>query len=285
MNSRSQVARLLTALASVSISSAAFGVNLSDKGSPLGTTTYYQIWQGSTKKVSSSYAPDRKLSDGSSTFWAYCIDPLTSADWTQTYSTTTLDDFLNGTTTSGYASEIGRTGYSGYGLSNSSAAQQRVLSDLKELFSWAYNDSQTTSTKAAAFGMAVWEIVMQDGGLNADPTPTTYSSGSTGGRVRTAGSDSSFNNDAIETATGNYLTALNSNNWTTLLGSGAAQTNWTYTVYYDPTSPFTQNFIKVTAPSTPSTPSAPEPGSLALVGLALTGAYQARRRLGRPMAS
>lgn len=276
MNSRSHIARLLTALASVSISGAAFGVNLSDVGPTSGATTYYQLYKGSTYQFQSSYAPDRKLSDGSSTFMAYCIDPLTYFDSTQAYSTTTLDNFLNGTTSSGYASEIGRSGYSGYNLSNSSTTQSKVLADLKELYSWAYTDSQTSSAKAAAFGMAVWEIIMQDSGAGG----TSYSASA--GQMRSLGSSTGVTNDSVDVATGSYLTALNSNNWTTLLGASAAQTNWTYTVYYDPTSPFTQNFIKVTAPSTPS---APEPGSLALVGLALTGAYQARRRLGRPMAS
>ncbi|MFY9513764.1 MAG: PEP-CTERM sorting domain-containing protein [Rubrivivax sp.] len=246
---------------------AAGAQTLTDVGPNGGTSTNYATYKGSSSTASTSgtYAPDRTLSNGTSTFSAYCIDPLTGFTNGQSYTTTTLDNFLNGLTTSGYASQIARSGYSGYTLGNTTI-QARILSDLKELYSWAYEDSQTTAARSAAFGMAVWEIILQDGGS----TGTTYSA--TAGQMRSSGSNSSAA-DSVDNALSGYLTALNSNSWTTLLGSSATQTNWTYTVYYDSSSPFSQSFLSVTPPG-----GLPEPGSFALVGLALAGAYGVRRR-------
>jgi len=270
MKLQHQLSKLAVGLVASMAFVAAGAQTLTDVPPGDGTTTNYALYKGSTLQFNSSYQPDRTLSTGSSTFDAYCIDPLTGFSNGQTYSTVSLDSFLNGTTTSGYAGQVARSGYSGYNLSNTSATQSRVLSDLKELFSWAYTDSQTSADKSAAFGMAVWEIMMQDGGANG----TAYAANA--GQIRSYGSNgnsTSNTGDTVETATNNYLTALNTGNWTSLLGLTATQTSWTYTVYYDTSSPYNQNFLRVTAPAP-----VPEPGSLALVGLALAGVYAARRR-------
>jgi hypothetical protein len=207
-----------------------------------------------------------RLSDGSSSFWAYCIDPLTSVTFPNAYTSQSLSSFLNGSTTSNYANQIARAGYAGLGLSNSSTAQTKVLNNLTELFSYAYNDSISSAVKSAAFGMAVWEIIMQDW------TPVAAGDGfsRTAGRVRSNGSTSAVDNDAREVQMSTYLNALSNNTWASI-GLGTA-TNWVYTVYYDGTNPTNQSFIRVT-PGTVSLP-----GTLALTGLALAALAVVRRR-------
>jgi hypothetical protein len=208
----------------------------------------------------------QRLSDGSSSFWAYCIDPLSSASFPNAYSAQSLSSFLNGSTTSNYANQIARSGYAGLGLSNSSTAQSKVLANLTELFSYAYNDSITSAVKSSAFGMAVWEIIMQDW------TPVAAGDGfsRTAGRVRSNGSTSAVDNDAREVQMTTYLNALSNNTWASI-GLGTA-TNWVYTVYYDGTSPNNQSFIRVASAAVSL------PGTLALTGLALAAMAVVRRR-------
>ena len=244
---------------------------LTQDGMVLGTTTKHGF-NGATTS-SGSYAPGRQSSyNGGSNFWAFCIDPKTlTTNPLGNYSTISLDTFLDGSATSAYKQQLTRPGQTyttsftgANALSVSSATQTLVLNDLKELFSYAYTDAISTPTKAAAFGMAVWEIILQDGGSSG----TTYAKNS--GRLTSFGSSSSNTNDTVDQQTSAYLSALNTGNWSGL-GLGTA-TNWNYTVYFDVDSPFSQTFIGVT------TPGVPEPGTAALAALALLGAVRFSRR-------
>ena len=244
--------------------------SLSSNGSAVGASTTVSTNSGANSFGYSSWRlnlKDTPTTGAASTFWAYCIDPLTTSQLTTSYAAVSLGTYLNGTTSSYYAQQIGRSGYSGAGLSNSSTAQGIVLGNIQELFSHAYNDSLANATNAAAFGIALWEIIMQDGGST---NPGNTFSVSTG-RVRdTTG-------DAAALRAQQYLTALadaptEATAWTNIgLGASAA---WNYTVFYDCTSPFSQTFITVTS-GTNST--VPVPGTLALVGLGLLGAARTRR--------
>jgi hypothetical protein len=230
------------------------------------TTTNYSNNSGGSFGNGNVGALEFNYNSGSN-FWAYCIDPGTGAILPGAYTTSTLDVFLNGTGTSGYASEIGRGGiYSG--LSVTAASQLQVLNDLKELWGHAYSDSLTSNIKSAAFGMAAWEIIMQNGGA----TGTSYAVNS--GSMQSHGSNTVFDADSLEAQTTAYLSALSTNNWAGI--SLGATTSWNYTVYFDGSAPVSQTFLQATAVS-PSV--VPEPGSFALAGLALLGVASARRRV------
>jgi len=241
---------------------------LTDHGA-FGQTTY---------SSGGTYTPGRNMKWASgATFQAYCIDPFTGTSFPGTYSQISLDAFTSGAG-SGYAEQVSRGG--GYtGLSTSNAVQLQVRNDIKELFGWAYQDAATTgnTAKAAAFGLVLWEIVMQNFG--ALPSASSYSR--TAGFTTTGGDTTSGNfgatvassTDKVEFWTEQYLRALNGTTaWTTVLGVGATLKSWNYTVYYDGLSPLFQTFIRVT----PGTVSAP--ATLALVGIGLVGLAALRRK-------
>ena len=262
----SQLIKVSAAIAAALTFGQVSAQTLTATGAVKGTNTYYGF------NGSSSLGQQRSGSEftyNGSTFWAFCIDPATGTSLPNPYSTLSLASFLNGTSTSGYAQQMGRSGYSGFsGLSTSSTTQSRVQSDLMELYSWAYNDAMSSATKAAAFGMAIWEIILQDG----SSTGTTYAK--TTGRMNSYGSSSS-SLDSVDSQTDAYLSALNTGNWTGLLGAAATQTNWTYTVYFENiASGASQTFLRVT--TTPT--GVPEPATLALAGLGILGAVRFSRR-------
>lgn len=217
-----------------------------------GGSTYYQSWTGANQ-----------ISDGSSTFWAYCIDPKTNTAWgSNVYTTASLNSFLNtpygASNTSGYAQQMASGGYNNlsYGIQNAAL----VESKLTTLFSHAYADSLSdpSGVKAAAFGFTVWEIMGQ----------SSYSR--TGGALRSIGSYPN-GGDALQTQIDAYITALNTNSWGNVRGVNLSSArNYTYTVYFDPAPHSAQNFLRATA--------VPEPGSLALAGLALAGVFWMRRK-------
>ena len=265
----------ISAVAAVAFACGSIGAqNLVATGSVLGTDTFYGT--NNPTVGTASYVAGRQMTfNGGSAFWAFCIDPGTGvALTTNTYSTMSLDSFLSGSASSAYQQQMTRTGYTNVwtGLSTDSATQTLVRNDLKELYSYAYKDAETSATKAAAFGMALWEIILQDGGTGgttyARTTGRLGSYGSTNDTLTAAGSEN--NVDAVDNQVNTYLNALNTGNWSGI-GLGTA-TNWNYTVYFDATSPFSQTFIGVTGPGVP------EPGTAALAALALLGAARFSRR-------
>jgi len=269
--SKNHVLKLFTAAVVLAASGAA-SAQLTDVGT---------FGQNTMSSASSGYTPGRLMKwNNGATFNAYCIDPYTGTSLPGTYTPMTLDSFTNGTTTSGYAGQIARGGYSAFGLSNSANAQMTVQKDIKELFSWAYTDATSGNTaKAAAFGLALWEIILQNGAAVGGNGGTAYSR-TTGSFTSTGGDSTSTNfgataaasTDTVEYWFNSYLTALNGNTWTSLLGGSATQTNWTYTVYYDNVAPVSQTFIRV------GPQGVPEPATLALVATALFGVCRFSRR-------
>lgn len=226
-----------------------------------GGSTYAVKWNGRDT-----------LNDGTTSFQAYCIDPKTGYQWGQSvYTTASLSSFLttplaNGQT--GYQQEFASSGYAG--LSYTAQAVATVQSNLVSLFSHAYNDVQANQVKAQAFAYVVWEI-MGD---------TVSATSRTSGALRSAGLDSTMNGDALEVQIDAYLAALSSNSWASVNGANlSTTTNYTYTVYYDPTPHTAQNFLTVTpASGTPTGGTVPVPGSLALAGLGLIGLAGTQRR-------
>lgn len=238
--------------------------------------TTYMTSNGGSSWSSSRGAVVLRESTESTKFQAYCIDPKTTANFSETYATTDLDTFFTGGgagySQSGYHKQLTNGNYGALlPLKDTAANALKVRDNLRELFSYAYADSLLSKDNATAFGLAVWEIIMQDGAADG------YTGFSTSaGLLRSKGTNSSsYSNDAVDAKFMNYLSALSNSNeatgWSSI-GLGA-KTNYSFTVYFDSTYQYSQNFLRAEKNAVPV------PGTLALAGVALLGLGRVRRRV------
>jgi len=208
---------------------------------------------------------------GSSSFWVYCLDPLNNYVSPDTYDKVSLNNFVNGYQatpggpTMGYASIFAGTNYQAAGVKgiydDSTTTTARVLSDLTNLFEHAYADSVTSSTKSAAFQFAIWEILGDGAGKTSDKK--YYSAAYTNSGLDVNETGTSFKNQVDI-----YLAGLNGT-WAAGL---SGTTNYTFSVYNPNPSGSGQALIRATVRAVP------EPGSLALVSLAVFGVVYTRRQ-------
>jgi hypothetical protein len=238
-----------------------------------GSSSYVNTSGGTTYGLSRGVQILRE-STSAQQFQAYCIDPRTTANFSYEYATTDLNTFFTGGAggyaSSAYHNQLNNGKYANLlsGGKDNLAGGTAVRNNLNELFSYAYADSLQSDTNATAFGLAVWEIIMQDG------SSATSGFSATTNQFRAKGSTNALDNDAIESRFNTYLSALNAANeaggWSNIgLGS---KSNYSYTVYYTSAPSFGQNFIRANP-----TGSVPVPGSLALAGIALIGMVRVRR--------
>ena len=208
-------------------------------------------------------------------FWVYCVDPLTTTKLTSTYSTATLDSFMGVTLNAGGAATGGNGAASAYkALFTSSpystpdnyeyqSGTVNLYNNLVELYSYAYKDSMTSTTKSAAFQYVLWELLGDANSGTADPTKN-------GGAYF-----GSASYESVRTQAEKYLDALNNANesfWTSSLG--LTKSAYNYTVYKSTASPSSQAFLSVAEKKS----NVPEPGSIALAFAAFGAVAYTRRR-------
>ncbi|WP_428507262.1 PEP-CTERM sorting domain-containing protein [Roseateles sp.] len=208
---------------------------------------------------------------GANSFWVYCLDPLNNYISPDTYDKVSLSNFVNGYqatpggATLGYASIFAGANYQAAGVQgvydDSTTTTSRVLSDLTNLFQHAYADSITSSVKSAAFQFAIWEILGDGAGQSTNKK--YYSAGYTN-----SGLDLNETGTTFKTQVDTYLAGLNGTWAAGLTGT----TNYTFSVYNPNPSGSGQALIRATANAVP------EPGSLALVSLAVFGVVYTRRK-------
>ncbi len=261
----SRLFRTVATVAVLGASTAVHALTLGSTGTTVGASQLQlNNFSGGTSYSSQWLGAQQLTSDGGSPFWAYCIDPKTSASFpSSVYTSSSLSGFL--ADSAGYQGQFTASGYSGlsgYGYqSNTSVVQSR----LEALFSYGFADSLTSAVKAAAFGYAVWEII---------GSPTASNLSRTSGSGLYGKSDGSTNGGLIQTRVDQLLNAVNGTASWASIGLSTA-TNYIYTVYYDPVPHTRQNFLTVSL-APPST--VPVPGTLALIGVAVLGLWGVQRR-------
>lgn len=246
----------------------AANTNLNTTGASTKLTANTNFGGTNTTANNTSMGTFQVLDSSGSAFWVYCLDPLTTYVQGASYSTASLSDFVAlGGSNSSYNQLFTKAPYVNAnnavaGTTNDYKAQNTttVLDKLTSLYAHAYADSLTNATKSAAFQYAIWEI----------EGDASYSS--------TAGGLTTASTGTFKTQVDAYLTALTTNNWASVGGLNlSAVTNYTYTAYVSNPLGGSQSFLRVTPGAT-----VPEPGSIALVSLALFGvAYTRRSKAGK----